>query len=63
MDNILKNNHNISYSLQQDEKLVKNVVEHIYAGVNSECCCECDTAPYYTHKKVPVLYIHIHKIY
>lgn len=62
LDNILKNNNNIKYSLLQDDKLFKNAVTHIFAGFDSECCSECDLKPQYEHKKVPMLYVHVYKL-
>lgn len=62
LDNILKNNNDIKYLLLQDDKLFKNVVTHIFAGFDSECCSECDLKPHYEHKKIPILYIHVYKL-
>lgn len=52
---------NIKYELLEDAILEKNVVSEIKGRYSDGCCYDCDGIYSYKHKKVPVLYIMIHK--
>ena len=52
----------VQYLLLEDDKLFKNVVTHIFAGFDSECCSECGFKPHSERKKIPILYVHVYKL-
>ena len=55
--NFIKENSNLRYKLEEDNKMFVNKLDKIIPGRDSGCCNECDGKMIFINKKIPQKYI------
>lgn len=61
--NYIKENSNLLYKLEVDNKMLVNKLDKIIPGRDSGCCNECDGKMIFINKKIPRKYIIVTKIF